>query len=176
MYSLVIKQFIRNNGVKIGLFLLLFCGVLSLIVGKQFVAKQAQAVAETAQYQQEHIDRNVKYHSGEMGLLLYYLRFGLVNETNPLTALTIGQRDVNASVQSLTIRGLENQKYDTDLNNALNLLLGNLDFSFVLIYLFPLLIIAFTYNILSEEKEVGTWRLVAAQTPSVLGYLLKNYG
>ena len=133
MNALIIKQFIRNRGVKSGLLLLFFIGILSLMIGKQFVAKQAQAVAETVKFQQEHIDRNVQYHEAEMGLLLYYLRFGLVNETNPLNALSIGQRDVNASIQSLTIRGLENQKYDTDLNNPLNLLLGNLDFSFVLI-------------------------------------------
>ena len=61
--------------------------------------------------------------------------------------MAIGQRDVNPSIQSVTIRGLEGQKYDSELNNPNNFLLGNIDFSFVLIYLFPLLIIAFTYNI-----------------------------
>ena len=50
----------------------------------------------------------------------------------------------------MTIRALEGQKYDANLTNPANLLLGNLDFSFVLIYLFPLLIIAFTYNIIAE--------------------------
>ena len=39
-------------------------------------------------------------------------------------------------------------------------------------YLFPLLIIVFTFNLLSEETETGTWRLVAVQTPSKLLYLL----
>ena len=39
-------------------------------------------------------------------------------------------------------------------------------------YLFPLLIIVFTFNLLSEETETGTWRLVAVQTPSKLRYLL----
>ena len=87
-----------------------------------------------------------------MGLLLYYVKFSLVNKTFPINSLAIGQRDVNPSIQSVTIRGLEGQKYDSELNNPSNLLLGNLDFSFVLIYLFPLLIIAFTYNIVSEEN------------------------
>jgi ABC-2 type transport system permease protein len=110
-----------------------------------------------------------------MGLLLYYLKFSLVNNTLPINALSIGQRDVNPSIQSLTIRGLEAQKYDADLNNPTNLLLGNIDFSFVLIFLFPLLIIAFTYNIISEEKESGTWRIVLIQSRSPFLFILQLF-
>jgi ABC-2 type transport system permease protein len=67
---------------------------------------------------------------------------------------------------------LENQRYDTDLLNPTNLLAGNLDFGFIIIYLFPLLIIAFCYNILSEEKEEGTWSLISLQSsnPTVVLY------
>ena len=39
-----------------------------------------------------------------------------------------------------------------------------MDFSFVLIYLFPLIIIALCFNLLSEEKESGTWKLVLSQS------------
>jgi ABC-2 type transport system permease protein len=77
-------------------------------------------------------------------------------------------------VQSITIRALEAQKYDTDLNNPYNLLSGNLDLSFVIIYLFPLLIIALTFNLLSEEKEAGTWQLITAQSTSSIKYLLSK--
>jgi len=99
----------------------------------------------------------------------------LVNKTFPINSLAIGQRDVNPSVQSVTIRGLEAQKYDAELNNPNNLLSGNLDFSFVLIYLFPLLIIAFSYNIISEEKESGTWKIVATQSQNTFLHILKLF-
>lgn len=174
MYALEIKRFLRSKGAMGGLALLLLVGCLSLLIGRQFVAKQQQTQAEIAQFQREHIERNVRYHQDEMGLLLYYLRFTLVNPIQPLNALSIGQRDVQSSIQSVTIRGLENQKYDTDLHNPMNLLMGNLDFSFVVIFLFSLLIIALTYNLLSEEKEEGTLRLVATQTPSTLNFLLRK--
>ena len=128
-------------------------------------------MAEATHHQQEHIQRNVRWHADDMGLLLYYLRFTLVNTPHPLTALSIGQRDVNSSLQRVTIRGLEGQRYDTDLHNPANLQTGNLDLGFVIIYLFPLLIIAFTYDLLSEEKERGTWRLVVSQSRSALRYL-----
>jgi len=174
MYALEINHFLRSKGAMGGLALLLLVGCLSLLIGRQFVAKQQQAQAEIARFQREHIERNVRYHQDEMGLLLYYLRFTLVNPNQPLNALSIGQRDVQNSIQSVTIRGLENQKYDTDLHNPMNLLMGNLDFSFVVIFLFPLLIIALTYNLLSEEKEEGTLRLVATQAQSTLYFLLRK--
>ncbi len=175
MITLILKNFLRSNSVKIGVLFLLLAGIISLFVGKQFIDKQKQSVAETAQYQQKHIADNVKNHKDEMGLLLYYLKFSLVNNTLPINALSIGQRDVNPSIQSVTIRGLEAQKYDADLNNLYNLLLGNIDFSFVLIFLFPLIIIAFTYNIISEEKESGTWKIVVIQSRSPFSFIFQLF-
>lgn len=163
MLKLAFKHFIRSRSVLLGVVFLLLTGVVSLLIGRQFLDKQQQHLRDVQAWQQEHLQRNVDFHNQEIGLLMYYLRFSLVNETHPLNGLSIGQRDVNPSVKSLNIRNLEAQQYDTDLYNPTNLLLGNLDFSFVLIYLFPLLIIAFTYNTLSGEKEQGTWPLLSLQ-------------
>lgn len=174
MLTLLFKSFIRSRVAVVGLTVVLLAGIVSIYIGRQHVQKQMNSIARTEHFQQEHIQRNVQFFNKEMGLLLYYLRFSLVNQTHPLNALSIGQRDVNASVQSLTIRNLEGQKYDTDLFNPFNLLTGNLDFSFVLIYLLPLLIISFTYNLLSEEKEHGTWRLVSSQSNYPFKLLLRK--
>lgn len=163
MLNIAFKNFIRSRSVLLGLLFLLVTGVISLCIGRQFLDKQQQHLHDVQAWQQEHIQRNVGFHDKEIGLLMYYLRFSLVNETHPINGLSIGQRDVNPSVKSLNIRNLEAQQYDTDLYNPTNLLLGNLDFSFVLIYLFPLLIISFTYNTLSGEKEQGTWPLLSLQ-------------
>jgi ABC-2 type transport system permease protein len=163
MFVLLLKSFLRSKIAVAGLSVALLAGVISIYIGKQHMQRLHNSIAGTEHFQQEHIQRNVRFFNKEMGLLMYYLRFGLVNQPHPLNALAIGQRDVNSSIQSVTIRNLENQRYDTDLFNPYSLLTGNLDFSFVLIYLFPLLIISFTYNLLSEEKEYGTWRLVSAQ-------------
>lgn len=175
MFSLLLKNFLRSRIAVTGLAVVMLAGILSIYIGRQHLQKQQQRIARTDHFQQEHIQRNVLFFDKEMGLLLYYLRFGLANETSPYNALSIGQRDVNTSVQSITIRGLENQRYDTDLFNPANLLAGNLDFSFVLIFLFPLLIIAFTYNILSEEKEGGTWKLVAVQSARPFSVVLQKF-
>ncbi len=175
MTRLAFYSFIRSNSVKIGLSFLFLTGIISLFIGKQFIEKQKQNITDTAIYQKEYITQNVKFHKDDMGLLLYYLKFSLINEVPAISGLSIGQRDVNPSIKSVTIRGLEGQKYDTDLNNPYNSLLGSLDFSFVLIFLFPLLIIAFTYNIISEEKESGTWRMVSVQSKSLFKHINKLF-
>ncbi|CAG5068562.1 hypothetical protein DYBT9623_01293 [Dyadobacter sp. CECT 9623] len=175
MFKLAFKNFLSSSGVKIGIAFLIITGLVSLIVGNQFLAKQAENVEATAAYQKAHISKNVQYHPDELGLLLYYVKFSLVNQTERINSLSIGQRDVNPSIQSVTIRGLEGQKYDADLQNPSNLLLGNIDFSFVLIYLFPLFIIAFTYNIISEERESGTWKIAAVQSSNLFGLILKLF-
>ena len=164
LYRLLIKQFIGSKIAIIGLSFLLVTGIVSLFIGKVFLKKQQSKIKETALYQKQHIDRIVQFENKEMGLLLYYLRFAYVNNLQPLNGLSIGQRDVNLGIQQVTIRNLEEKKYDADLNNPVSLAMGNLDFGFVIIYLFPLLIIAFTYNLLSEEKEEGTWKLVQSQS------------
>jgi len=72
----------------------------------------------------------------------------------------------------VSILTLEGQKYDANLVNPVRLLYGNLDFSFLLVCIFPLLIIAFTYNLLSEENENGTWKLIKVTSRSQLSFLL----
>lgn len=173
MYLLIVKQFIRSRTVQLTLVLVVVIGVTSIMIGRQFLAKQESKIAKYTQHQQEHIERNVQVHD-EMGLLLYYLRFSLIDKPDKMTALSIGQRDVNPSIQSVTIRTLEAQKYDTDLNNPSLLQSGNLDLGFVIIYLFPLVIIIFSFNLLSEESETGTWRMIAVQSRSTLRFLVNK--
>ncbi len=164
MIRLLIKDLIRSKAVIAGLSLLLIAGVIGIAVGKQYLDKQSANINIAAEQQKEHIERNVHFHGNDIGLLLYYVKFGLVNQTPKLNALSIGQRDLNNSIQSVTIRNLEAQRYDTDLINPVNLHAGNLDLGFVIIYLFPLVIISLCYNIISEEQEGGTWKLLMVQS------------
>ncbi|MEM0991396.1 MAG: DUF3526 domain-containing protein [Bacteroidota bacterium] len=168
MTQLLITNFLRSKGLMIGLLLIFLTGLVSLHIGKVFLAQQADIAVKTAHYQTEHHRQHLTYEHGEMGLLLYYIRFGLANEIPNIAGLSIGHRDIHPNVQLVNIRNLEEQKHATELRNPLYQLLGNLDFSFVLIYLFPLIIIAFCFNLLSEEKEGGTWTLVLSQAPQPL--------
>lgn len=176
MVKYLLLNFFRSKVHPIGLALLLVSGLISLEIGSRFLERVDRVSEKTAIHQQESIARNVSYFNKEMGNLMYYLRFGLENETPRLAGLSIGQRDVYPSIQSLTVRNLEEQRYATDLVNPLFQLLGNMDFSFVLIYLFPLVIIAFGFNLISEEKEGGTWSLIRSQAHSPLLFLRLKLG
>ena len=164
MTTLLIKNMLRSKGLVTGLVILMLSGIISLQIGKSFLRKNESVIALSSKFQKESIKRNVDFHPEDIGLLLYYVKFGFVNKMSNLTGLAIGQRDINLSVHSITIRNLEEQKYNTDILNPLYQMLGNMDFSFVLIYLFPLVIIAFCFNLISEEKEEGTWSLILSQS------------
>jgi ABC-2 type transport system permease protein len=174
MGRLMIIQFLRNKTAIASLLLLLAAGVAGIVAGKRFLHTQQAAIEETAAHQKEHIARLVKYENKEMGLLLYYLKFAYINPTSKLASLSIGQRDINSSIQSPTIRNIEAQKYDTNIRNPYQLLSGNFDLGFVILYLFPLVIITLSYNIYSEEKELGTWPLLKVQSNGSSSFLLRK--
>lgn len=176
MTTLLIKNMLRSKGVVTGLVILMLSGITSLYIGKSFLRKNEAVILLTSNFQKESIKRNVEFHPEDIGLLLYYVKFGFVNKMSNLTGLAIGQRDINLSVHSITIRNLEEQKYNTDILNPLFQMLGNMDFSFVLIYLFPLVIIAFCFNLISEEKEEGTWSLILSQTAKPLKLISLKIG
>src|SRR5687767_12637879 len=114
MYTLLIKQFLRSRVTVVALMLLLLIGTIAILIGRQFIEKQEETIARVADHQRSHIERNVAVND-EMGLLLYYLRFSLISKPDKLAAISIRQRDINPGIQSVTIRTLEAQKYDTDL-------------------------------------------------------------
>jgi len=51
---------------------------------------------------------------------------------------------------------------------------GSVALAIVIVYLLPLIIIAFSYNVLTAEKESGTLRLLAAQPMSLAQWLLQK--
>ncbi|SOD13836.1 DUF3526 domain-containing protein [Pedobacter xixiisoli] len=164
MNNYLYKQFFRNRGNLAALLLLWLAGTVGIYTGKRFLERNEDIIAKSASYQQQSIAKNVALHQDNMGLLLYYLKFNFVNETPKLAALNIGMRDLNPSIQGVTIRNLEEQKHNSDFYNPANAAAGNFDFSFVLVFLFPLVIIAFCYNLISEDQEKGTWKLLSVQS------------
>ncbi len=167
MKNYLFKQFYRNKAYIIALIFLLTAGLMSLYTGKKFLERTDDIISKSEQFQKESISKNVKYHHEDLGLILYYIKFNLVNETPALSALAIGMRDLNPSIQGVTIRNLEEQRYNSDFYNPANAAVGNFDFSFVLIFLFPLIIVAFCYNLISEEEESGRWKLLSVQSSNL---------
>ncbi|TDS51228.1 DUF3526 domain-containing protein [Myroides indicus] len=166
MNKYLYKQFFQNKVYVFSLILLFLLGIVSIHTGVTFLEKNNQLMQDATEYQEQSIQKNTA-HETHIGSTLYYIKFHLFNEPNKLTALNIGMRDFTPSLKGVTIRNLEEQKYNTDFYNPTSALAGNFDFSFVLIFLFPLIIIAINFNILSQEKESGTLKLLSLQSGNI---------
>lgn len=95
--------------------------------------------------------------------------------TEGLSKLAIGQSDLFTHQMGISSReDLATMSFN-ELNNPVQLLFGNFDLSFVLAYLIPLLIIAFTYNLKSQEIETGRFRLLASNPININLWLLQRY-
>ncbi|MFD0963484.1 DUF3526 domain-containing protein [Pseudofulvibacter geojedonensis] len=97
-----------------------------------------------------------------------------IMKPNNFSFLATGQSDMYTHFKSPTVYGNNFALDYPEMVNPVQLLFGNFDLSFVIIFILPLLIIAFTYNILSKEKELGTLRLISAQPVSTVKWLLQK--
>ncbi|SKA41606.1 ABC-2 type transport system permease protein [Chitinophaga eiseniae] len=163
LYQFECILFFRTKAAWWGVLILLLSGAAGLYLGKSFIDKQRSVIQKAAVLQPENTQRNLRYFGNELGLMLYHNKYTLVNQPDPWAAFATGQRDINPVMLTVSMLGLQGQMYDTDLNNPVNLLYGNIDLAFVFVFLFPLVIIAFTYNVLSAEQESGVWRIISAQ-------------
>lgn len=71
-------------------------------------------------------------------------------------ATAIGQSDLNPPYIKVSADNKESFALNEEIENPGNLLIGNFDLAFVVVFLLPLLIIALSYNLLSAEHEQGT--------------------
>ncbi|MBM3725906.1 MAG: DUF3526 domain-containing protein [Acidobacteria bacterium] len=85
----------------------------------------------------------------------------------PLGALAIGQSDLYPYYFRVSTNSRETFLNNDEVENPVHLLTGRFDLAFVLLYLYPLVILAFSYNLVSSEKESGTLALTLSQPVSL---------
>jgi ABC-2 type transport system permease protein len=85
----------------------------------------------------------------------------------PLAPLAIGQSDLLPYYFKVSTEARENIVAATEIENPNRLLSGRFDLAFVIIFLYPLLILALSYNMLSSEQEQGTLSLALSQPVSL---------
>ena len=81
----------------------------------------------------------------------------------PLAALAVGQGDLYPYYFKMTNRSKQTFINNDEIENPTNLLAGRFDLGFVTVFLFPLLILAMSYNLISAEREQGTLAMALAQ-------------
>ncbi|MEP2278378.1 DUF3526 domain-containing protein [Maribacter sp.] len=91
---------------------------------------------------------------------------------NDFTFVATGQSDMFSHYKTPKVsRGKIIEDF-TEMTSPVQLLFGNFDLGFVIVYLLPLLIVAFSYNVLSSEKESGILKLLASQPIGIRNWVL----
>ena len=82
----------------------------------------------------------------------------------PLPLLAAGQSDLSPGHETVVLWKLA-APADTrsELENPSHLMAGRFDLSFVLVWLFPLFLLALVYDLMAGDREAGTLRLALAQ-------------
>jgi ABC-2 type transport system permease protein len=86
----------------------------------------------------------------------------------PLGALAVGQSDVYPGFLKVTARNLDAVVTGDQIEHPLAVASGHFDAAFVVLFLYPLLIFAVSFDLTATERDRGTLRMVLAQ-PVKLG-------
>ena len=80
-----------------------------------------------------------------------------------LSALAVGQGDVYPNYIKVTARSLDALVSGDQIENPLAVASGQFDAAFVILFLYPLLICAISFDLTATERDHGTLRMVMAQ-------------
>ncbi len=185
-----LKLLLRSRWIQLLSVILLVLFGFAVHNGKQKVEKR-QAILTTAQNEaMENDGRMLKLlDSVEQGMPVsvpswtlpnspmavgnYYPRVAAM-KPQPMAFVATGQADMFTHYVKPTVSGDDFALNFTEMTSPVQLLFGSFDLAFVIVYLLPLLIIAFSYNILSAEKESGVLRLLAAQPIGIPQWVLQK--
>lgn len=81
----------------------------------------------------------------------------------PLGALAVGQSDVYPSYLKVTARSLDALVTGDQIEHPLAVASGQFDAAFVVLFLYPLLIFAVSFDLTATERDRGTLRMILAQ-------------
>ncbi len=188
--SYEIKLLIRNNWLIVLLTFIVLLFAFATYNGNKNVKKRMNDIAKMQENLQkkdsvllstlERIERGEKMDIPYWRLPSEPMTIGYRNprlaimQPEKLSFLATGQSDMYTHFKSPTVYGNNFALDYSEMINPVQLLFGNFDLAFVIIYILPLLIIAFTFNILPKEKELGTLKLLAAQPISIINWLLQK--
>jgi len=160
----------------------LFIGY-ALFNGRVWVRQQQHVIEQTRQREQKglaelrgRVEADER-KAAEAGKLDEYPRFGARNplyvsiprEYNyailpptPLAPLAVGQSDLYPNYYKVTAGMKESFLVSRETESPFKLLGGQFDLAFVILYLYPLLILALSFNLVASEKEEGTLGMLLA--------------
>jgi ABC-2 type transport system permease protein len=173
------KQLLRSNGLIAALLVFTAIGFYCLRQGKAVYHYQTTTVDSAMAKKSRSHDFVKKIFDTlthktekrndieEPWVIEWRLQDVVAKNIPPLSILSIGQSDVYAPLLSGHFNGDIFKNNYTEFKNPEQLLAGNLDTAFFIVFLFPLLLVALTYNLQSADKEAGISPLLNVQASSI---------
>lgn len=91
---------------------------------------------------------------------------------SPLAIVATGQSDLFPSAIKVTTASKDSFLFADEIENPAHLMSGSIDLAFVLVFVFPLCILALCFNLTAGEREQGTLALTVASSKSPAVVLL----
>jgi ABC-2 type transport system permease protein len=182
----------RKHKSKVLAYLLfvLACGY-ALYNGASLQRKQEETILRIAQQQAESQTKTLGwFDEGKTGpedrpwidvtdpfWAVWAIQTTVIKQPSPLLPLGIGQAEQYAYYKQVSTWS---STYDNDMveemANPERLVNGNIDFSFLVIYLLPILLIILTYNIYGFEQDSNFDKLVHVQAGGTRSWILLRLG
>ncbi|MFC3559470.1 DUF3526 domain-containing protein [Pedobacter jamesrossensis] len=172
-------NFIRNRFQLTMLVVVFLLGCYSIYYGHQEMEKQRAAIAVVIkQAQQERqdqikgffadttsVDGKKAWQRSTVTRFAWNKQFyATAFEPGGFASMATGQRDLQPYYYKLTAMSIFYQLFQNEIANPQKLAVGNFDLSFLFVYIFPLLIIALCYSVLSGDKDRGLINLLKSQS------------
>ena len=185
-----LKQLLRSRWIQLLSIVLLMLFGFSAFNGKRKVEKRTKDIIAAKEEVKESdalmlklldsVERGMEVSASPwtiptspMAIGNYHPRVAAM-EPGPMAFFATGQADLFTHFVKPTVAGDDFALNFTEMTSPVQLLFGSFDLAFVIIYLLPLLIIAFSYDVLSSEKESGSLRLLAAQPIRIEGWVFQK--
>ena len=187
-----LKLLFRSQWIQLLSILLLILFSFSAFNGTQKVKKRENVIAAATKEVEENdvimlrlldsgaqgFQVNVprwKVPASPMAVGNYYPRIAAM-KPHAFSFIATGQSDLFTPYVKAKIRDDSFALNFNEMISPVQLLFGSFDLAFVVVYLLPLLIIAFSYNVLSFEKESGSMPLLASQPIKLQTWVLQKLG
>lgn len=173
------RLLVRSRFSVAALLLLLILTSLAVAAGLSTVARQNATIDRVAIAHQRDAAATIAEYGkpdSDAGYAAYYTFHLTSDRPSDLAFAALGQRDIQPYVLRVRLLGLQAQLYESEIINPELALPGPFDFTFVLIYLAPLIVIALMHDMVTGEREAGRLRLLASLPSRPGGLWLRRSG
>ena len=149
---------------------------LSLMNGWQSIENIHREINQAQQQEKVRLESQAQFYArhGGAGEVGYYVFHQLYDIPSKYSFVALGNRLITPYIQRVRLLGLQGQLYDGESHNPEYVSLGALDFSFVVIFLSPLLCIALLHDLKAAEEQAKRLGVIKSLSASMTTLWLKR--